>query len=182
MSKLPALPIQEADVERWTQQCEALLFLDPILVAHRYLDAGLVEVKERGEKEGKPRAKVPVNATAALQELGLQEAKGHEAPPDLASDTRTFGSYPFSTLVRRREAVLRYLHAVVAKKAGSEASDDKKLAVIAGEGEYEDEEEDPYNSPTLRIVVLSLFPLIKSLSRTDPELKGHLLLVTQLFV
>jgi hypothetical protein len=50
--------------------------------------------------------------------------------------------------------------------------------VVVHTDEYNDEDEDdPYNSPTLRIVVLSLFPLIQSLSKTDPALKGHLLMV-----
>jgi hypothetical protein len=52
-------------VERWKQQCEALLFLDPVLVAHAFLDAGMVELRE-GSKT-KPISKAAASKTDALQ-------------------------------------------------------------------------------------------------------------------
>ena len=100
----------------------------------------------------------------------------------LSTTAPPLGPVDFLALMHRRKVIVRYMHAVLARcQADSGEAEPRALAPAAQSSPFDSDPSDDDQlvqiSPTLRIVVLSLFPLIRSLSRSDPDLKAHVLSV-----
>lgn len=178
---------------------EALMF-DPILSIHAFFDigaAGDTLDSPASVRSGTKTKTATTSDTRACNDDDLlmleNSIDGDEADQqkaylervsnqlfelDVTDRDIAHGGSSFFFHTHRRQTIVQHVHKVLsdAIKKKHDSSNNIRLMEIGKIGvEDGSPEGEQCPNPTLRIVVLSIFPLIKSLSRTDPELKREVL-------
>jgi hypothetical protein len=189
-----------ADTVRWKDFPEEALFFGQTLVQHAHLDT--IHIEDIKAEMGTGKASNNTGKTTSSSSSGTIKRRNSDIYDLLLTESRQaeFGSRygsmgmariahqmivlppldlpPFLSLMDHRQAISHHMHTVLAAACNKSVLEAAAGSLSAPEGGTDYIfDVDAMPSPTLRIGILSLFPLIKSLSRTDPELKGHVLSV-----